>query len=108
MSNDVEINYLLTVSAEDAMTELRKVERLLFRTLSLFERMGLSPDVQQAINQLQRLIMTVRSVQVAINLMYAASGPVGWALAAVGLGTAVFMTADFAESLNYDFSRGHD
>jgi hypothetical protein len=63
------------------------------RTLSLMNMMGLPPDVQRALSMLSRLqIAYMQTQQAALALMVvsrAASGPIGWAMAAVDVGIAV-------------------
>ncbi len=93
------IEYLLTVSVEDATTHLQQYERLLWRTLSLIQRMGLPDDVNAAIEILQRITMTVRMLHTAIMLLNAASGPIGWAFFAVGATAAAFTAAETASEV---------
>lgn len=89
MSESVEVEYALTVNVEDAMTELKRVERLIFRILGLIQRMGLPPEIEMAIRKVQQLIMTLRMLQITINMMLA-SNPVTAAIGIAGLvGTAV-------------------
>ena len=109
MSENTEINYLLTVNVEQASSEIRQLERLMFRTLSLFRRMGLPEEIGQAIDAIQRLISLLRMLRIAIALTEAASGPIGWALAAVSGATFVAEAAEtvspYSQQL-YEWTRG--
>lgn len=105
MSESVEINYLLTISAEQAISELRSVETLMMRTFSLMRRAGLPENMVEAINKLQRLIMTVRMAQQALMLIQTAmipgAGLIAQIMAIVGVTSMAFVAAD-----TYDYMRG--
>jgi C4-type Zn-finger protein len=75
--------------------EVRQVEIILMRTLTLIERATGSKEIQQAINKVQTLIMTIRMAQIAMHALEVASGPIGWAYAA----TTVISAAAMATSL---------
>ena len=85
MSEQHEIEYALTVNIEDATNQIRSLERMLFRALSLARRMGLPEDISQGIDAIQRMITTVRMLRLSLLALQAASGPVGWATALMGL-----------------------
>jgi hypothetical protein len=56
--------------------------------MSLIERLGLPPEIEKAIRKVQQLVMTLRMLQISLNLMLA-SNPVTAALGIAGLlGTA--------------------
>ncbi len=78
-----EIEYSLAVNIEDAKTSVQQVERLMFRTLGLFRRMGLPENVDHAVMYLQRFISAARMARISLAALEAASGPIGWALAAI-------------------------
>lgn len=53
------------MNVEDAVTNVSKLERLIFRVLNLFRRFGLPEPIDKAITKIQQLIMTMRMLQVA-------------------------------------------
>jgi len=42
------------------ITEVREIEYIFYRVSSILQRMGLPPQIDQAINQIQKLIMIIR------------------------------------------------
>ncbi len=66
-------------------SELREMETLLNRTLITLERATGSKEISQAISSIQRVITMIRLLQATIQAFYAASGPIGWGLFAVGV-----------------------
>lgn len=103
MSERVEIEYALTVNVEDATTQIRQLERLLFRTMSLLRRMGLPENVTAVINQIQRLITVLRMLRVSLLMLQAATGPWGWIMGGMGLAVAGLTMGDML----YDNTRGY-
>jgi len=76
----------LRMETEHAIGNLREVEYLLYRTVSLLGRLGLPPDIDKAIQIIQRMILTIRMLHT--TLIFAQMGtPYGWALAAISLAT---------------------
>jgi hypothetical protein len=69
--------------------ELREVEYILYRTVSVINRLGLPPEVDQAIQKLERLIMIIRMLHTTFALLELTT-PEGQVLAAIsGVGLAV-------------------
>lgn len=87
------------------MTELRRVQTLLYRTLGLIRRLGLPEDMEQAVVLVQRLISAMNQLRLAAIALQVASGPIGWALAAVSAVSAVWTGVEWADSA-YDQMRG--
>lgn len=87
------VTFNLELNVESAISSVRRLETLLFRTLGLLRRLGLPEDIEAAIVKLQRLVMVIRMAHTAIIAFQAASGPIGWALALVGLAAAAASTA---------------
>lgn len=94
---DHQVSFSLEINVEQAYQDIRRVQTLLYRTLGLLRRMGLSEEIDEAIAQIQRLIAILNSARLAIAALEAASGPIGWALAAVQVGTTLFSVADMIE-----------
>ena len=94
------ITFNLELNVEKAYTNARKIELIIFRGLGLWNRMcrmlGLPDDspITKITLTLQRLTMMIRTLHTAAILLNAASGPIGWALAGIGVGSAVFAMAD--------------
>jgi len=77
--------------------ELREVEYILYRTTSLMSRLGLPPEVDYAIQKLERLIMITRMVHSAIAL-FEMSTPEGWILSIIsGIGAVLSATGLIVE-----------
>lgn len=89
----------LTEEINRASHQARPFETLLLRVSSLIRRLTGNENVDAAITKIQRLIMTLRTAQAAIIAFHAASGPVGWALALVGLTAAAVSASDFVLSM---------
>jgi len=87
------VTFNLELNVESAISSVRRLETLLFRTLGLLRRLGLPEDIEAVIFKLQRLVMVIRMAHTAIIAFQAASGPIGWALALVGLAAAAASTA---------------
>ncbi len=95
MSREQEdVTFALEVDVSKTMAEIRRLEILLFRTLSLIRRLGLPEDIEQGIVRIQRLIMAARLAHAALIAMQAAAGPIGWALAGVGIVSAAWTAYD--------------
>jgi len=85
-----------------ASGELREMEYILFRTVSILGRLGLPPNIDKAIMKIQQLITTIRILHSAIMLMESTS-PYGWTLAAISIISAGVM----ASTMWYDATRGY-
>lgn len=72
--------------------DLREIEVSIIRIGSALEKMTGSKEVERAISDLNRLIWTIRSVQIAIHALELAEGPIGWIyFAATLVGTGAMM-----------------
>ena len=81
MSN-TEIQYNLSVSTELTYNEFRKLEIVLVRCLNFASRLTGDENLKKGIQVIEKTIMTLRTLQMAIRAVQAASGPIGWAYAA--------------------------
>jgi hypothetical protein len=89
MSNETTtIDYLLTLNADMSYTELRKLEISLIRIMRLVQRFSGNENLNQAITGIEKMIMTLRILQMAIRATENAEGPLGWLFAAVSWATA--------------------
>lgn len=91
---DYEVSFSLEINVDEAYRELRRLETLAYRTLSLIRRFGLPEDIEAAITRIQQLIAAINALRLALIAFEAAQGPVGWALAIVGGISAAFSFAD--------------
>lgn len=101
MSEDVEVQYSLTINTELTYSEIRKIEIMLVRVLGYIRRLTGNESLNQAIIWIQRAITTMRTLQMMVHAMEIASGPIGWAYAAVSAIGAAFAVND----MMYDMTR---
>lgn len=102
MSDQESVTFNLELSIQQAYDNARKLEMLLYRALGLLKRLGLPENVEDAIIRVQRMVMTIRLLHSAMIALQAASGPIGWALAAVGIvsgGLAAYETISMEAEL---------
>lgn len=92
------VSFSLQVNVEDTLAEIRRLQTVLYRSLSLLQRLGLPEDVEKGIIFVRRMIAVLNELRLAILAVQAASGPIGWALALLGLAGAGFSYADMIES----------
>lgn len=90
------VTFNLELNVEQCLSNIRRMETLLFRTLGLLRRLSGNESIDAAISKIQRLVMIIRLTHSAILLLEKASGPIGWAFAIVGISTAVVSMSDFA------------
>jgi hypothetical protein len=78
-----------TMAELDTMRiSLTEVRHLTMDFLYLARTMGLEGPVLEMISKINHLIMAINHLRVSILMLEAASGPVGWAFAAIGLAQA--------------------
>lgn len=86
-------------AAKVSMTELNNM----FTTyLALCRRFGLPPNIMEFFTLVQQARMAMTGLTRSIQLFYAATGPLGWAIALGGLAISGIMLADVtASSIEY-------
>ena len=86
----------LRMEAGHATGNWRELEYILFRTTGLLGRLGLPPDIDAGIQKLQRMLATIRILHSAMIYLEMASmaHPLGWALGAISVGSALVMMSD--------------
>jgi hypothetical protein len=93
----------LRANVGQARGELRELEYILYRTTSLMHRIGLPPEINYGIEQIQRMILMVRMLH--STLMYLQMGtPFG---IVVGIISALSVGATYSIS-SYDAARGRE
>jgi hypothetical protein len=72
-----------------ARGELREMEYILYRTTSLLNRMGLPPAIDQGIQKIERMIMTIRILH-STMVLFEIGTPEGWILGLIsGISAAI-------------------
>ena len=85
-----EVSFTITVDTVDTLRDIELLRTFLTRTLALMRRLGLPEDLERGAIVIQRFIMLLTQARLAALALQAASGPVGWGIAAVGIvGTAL-------------------
>jgi len=97
---DHTVSFSLEVNVEKAYENVRKLQTILYRTLGLIRRMGLSEELDAQIAQIQRVIAIVNSLRLTYAALQAArmaaGDPVAWAMAGVSVGTFMMEINDWA------------
>jgi len=76
-----------------ARGEFREFEYILYRTMSLINRMGLPPNIEQGIQKLERMIMTIRILHSSM-VLFEIGTPYGWILGLISGITAAISISD--------------
>ena len=93
----------LKTRTESTMKKFLQFQSLLYGTLGLLRRMGGGDEnVMRIIAKTQQLISTLNMLRISIMALQAASGPLGWGLAVIGLAGTVLTMGDVV----YDSTRG--
>jgi hypothetical protein len=86
--------------AGHATGALRELEYVSYRLISIFSRLGLPPQIDEAISKVQRLILVIRMLHSA-SMLFELSTPYGWILggitlagAAIGVGSMIPSASD--------------
>lgn len=101
--DDETVSFSLEINVKPTYEDIRKVQTVVYRYISLMRRLGLPENVDDAIEKMQRLIMISNQLRLSFIALQAASGPVGWALALAGLAGTALTTGEFL----YDVTRGY-
>jgi hypothetical protein len=75
-------------------SDLRKLEVILMRNISLLRRFTGDENIDRAIATILRLIMALRMLQTAANAFTIATGPLGWAYFATTAVSSAFFALD--------------
>lgn len=89
----------MEIDVSRAYDDARRLETLLYRTTGLMRRLFGNEDLDAAIFKVQRLIMIIRMAHTAMIAFEAASGPIGYALALVGIASAAMSAGEFVMEL---------
>jgi hypothetical protein len=78
------VSFSLEINVEQALSEIRKLQTVLYRSLGLMRQLGITGDLDEGIALIQKTIAALNALRLAAIAFYAASGPIGWALAIIG------------------------
>ena len=93
------VSFSLEVNVEEALTKFRQLQTVLYRTIGIFERMGLSPEARALANNIQRMITLFNMLRLAAIAAHTAMGPLGWTLAAIAIVETGFYANDLVMEL---------
>jgi len=88
------VTFNLELNIERALSNARQLETLLYRSIALTRKMGLPDDLNEGLYKIQRMVLAVRMLHTAILALHAASGPIGWALAIIGILSGAAVAGD--------------
>lgn len=95
------VTFNLELDVSQAISDGRKLETVLYRSIALTRKIlrmfGIDDEnatIDYVISKGQKVIMTIRLMHTAITAFYAASGPLGYALAGIGIATSVVSFTD--------------
>jgi len=91
------VDFQLTVDTTNAIRDIELLRTFLTRTLALMRRLGLPEDIERGAMVIQRFIMLLTQARLAALALQAASGPVGWGIAAVGVAGTALTAGDTLE-----------
>ena len=97
------VTFNLELNVENAIEHSRRLETVLYRGLGLWQRimrlLGLPADspINQAVERIQKLVMMIRLLHSSAIALQAASGPIGWAMAGIGVGTFIVSGVEMAQ-----------
>jgi len=91
------ITYNIQVDTSLATKSLSELNRLLTTYVALTRRMGLPPKIDEFIRMTLRGKVAVESLIRSIQLFYASTGPLGWAIALGGMALSGLMLVDTFE-----------
>lgn len=96
-SEKTEIEYGLLINADNAYSEIRKVEIIMMRVMGMVIRLsGGDPNLQKWVNNIQQAIMWIRHLEMTIHAFEMAMGPEGNALLmvyAAVMGGSLFLSS---------------
>lgn len=95
---DYPVSFSLEVNVEQAYEDVRRFETVVYRALSMVSRATGSEDLKRFNTEINKAIVAVNQLRLALAALQAArmaSGdPLAWATAAVSVGEALFSAGD--------------
>jgi len=83
------------IDMEELKKQAMRAQLALYGTLGILRRLGLPDEVNQAMRVVQRMISTLNMLRLTMIAVQAASGPIGWALALIGISSFALDFGDF-------------
>lgn len=99
-----QVVFNLELNTVGASSSVSKLQTALYRALGLYNRicrlLGVPDDspLNKLITRVQGLVMITRQLTTTVTLLQAASGPVGWAMASIGVAGVVVSSVEFMQS----------
>ena len=93
---DETVSFSLEVNVDKAYESIRRLETVLYRSLSLLKRLSGDENIDRAITHIQELLAYINQLRLAIIALQTASGPIGWLLAGIGVASFLVTTLEFA------------
>lgn len=84
---------------------LRAVSTAIYGAIGLLRRMGFGENVDAALLKIQQLISMANMLRLSLISLQAASGPLGWVMAGVGVMGSLATVGGFIEDLGWDLHR---
>jgi len=87
----------LKVDLQEVTVNITEFNRLFTTYLALARRTGMPENIAEFLSRVQQMRIAVQTLHRSIMLLYASSGPVGWAIGLGGLALSGIMLADQME-----------
>ena len=99
--DDTTVSFSLGINLDQAMTNVRKLQMVVYRTIGLFRRLGLPEPIDRAIAKVQQFIMIANEARLTIIALNAAMAttPFGWLLFGLSAATLAFDVGSFIQDL---------
>lgn len=79
------VSFSLEINVQKAYEDVRRLQTVLYRTLGLFDELGLPKDVRRQAREIQQAIAWLNQLRLAWIATQTAMGPLGWALAGLSI-----------------------
>lgn len=96
---DHQVSFSLELNVAKAYENVRRLETIIYRTMGLMRQLGLPENIDQAISKVQSAIAVLNQYRLTVAAAQAASGPYGWALLGISVGTTIASTAALGEQI---------
>lgn len=97
------VTWNLRVDASQAAEGVAELNKLLTTYVALSRRLGLPPEIDLLIRKVMQGKIAVETLMRSIQLFYATSGPLGWAIAIGGFALGTLMLVDTMEARSPEY-----
>lgn len=94
------VSFSFEINVKEAYRDIRRIQTILYRTISILRRMGLPEDVEKAITLIQRLITLLNQLRLTMIALESATGPIGWGLALTSLASTAYASATVVDEVH--------